>query len=684
MTATSAGSSGCLTAKGLDISLAALQRQDPYINNIVDVASQVALYTYNNRANEWEKTEVEGTLFIYTRLASPRHGFTIMNRLSMENLTEPITKDLDFQLQHPFLLYRNARLVIHGIWFYDKEDCQRIAQRMKILTQQEQALAQSQGGWLSPAGGGVGGGVIGGVGIVVGGGGGGGGGVVSGGGEAKGVDIIQMLTKARTEYDKSTSEPKEIGGSSILTGNPNLIKPIPVKPNTQDTESAEPKPLSLATLFGSQQQHQHPSKPHPVSPLAGVAAGSPSTGKVTRPPVARALTYEETLKSGRGVTSKEGIIVVPGGTERGLVAVIGGQKVGEDAGHVAKQQQEQPQHCPAIQKLMQGQRGVGGVLQTLSESPENRLCDNGVPLEHHLHHHHLIHHQQQQQQQQQQQHHHHHHHHPQQQLQSDPIKRLFQAQPLPLQSSTPFTSAAPQQFCSHPPPLLPNPHLSSQPIMVDSVTWSHLQGQQSQQHFVSISKPQADAQHGSQSALTVHGAGFLPSQVTNDQVLPPPQALSSQMPGVVSPHELLQKLQLVQQEQSLASHDPPRLGPGLAPRFLGPTQGPGAGAPVPNQSTITAGQKAALQLQVISPQRIPATVAPNLLLSPSVFTQAKSSGGSSAVAPSTLLRPDEARVLSKSQLQASLLHLIQTDSSFLDTIYKAYVSRCANDSSSKY
>ncbi|KAM4615509.1 mRNA-decapping enzyme 1B-like [Polymixia lowei] len=109
MTATSAGSGTCLTAKGLDISLAALQRQDPYINNIVDLASQVALYTFNNRTNEWEKTDVEGTLFVYTRLASPRHGFTIMNRLSMENLTEPITKDLDFQLQDPFLLYRNAR-----------------------------------------------------------------------------------------------------------------------------------------------------------------------------------------------------------------------------------------------------------------------------------------------------------------------------------------------------------------------------------------------------------------------------------------------------------------------------------------------------------------------------------------------------------------------------------------------
>ena len=66
------------------------------------------------------------------------------------------------------------------------------------------------------------------------------------------------------------------------------------------------------------------------------------------------------------------------------------------------------------------------------------------------------------------------------------------------------------------------------------------------------------------------------------------------MPGV-APHELLQKLQLVQQEQSLASHDPPRPGPGLAPRFLGPTQGHGL---VPNQPAATAGQKAALQFQV--------------------------------------------------------------------------------------
>lgn len=109
-------------------------------------------------------------------------------------------------------------------------------------------------------------------------------------------------------------------------------------------------------------------------------------------------------------------------------------------------------------------------------------------------------------------------------------------------------------------------------------------------------------------------------------------------------------------------------------------------------AAATTGQKAALQFQVISPQRIPATVAPELLLSPNMFTQAKPSSAllgfpqESSPAHLTLTRPppppqqqqDGIPVLSKSQLQTTLLHLIQTDSHFLDAIYKAYAGRFAN------
>ncbi|XP_058276122.1 mRNA-decapping enzyme 1B isoform X2 [Hirundo rustica] len=297
--------------RGLDISLAALRQHDPYISGIVDVASQVALYTFGHRASQWEKTDVEGTLFVYTRSASPRHGFTIMNRLSMENRTEPITKDLDFQLQDPFLLYRNARLSIYGIWFYDKEECQRIAELMKNLTQQEQFKAQQgTGTGVSP--------------------------MIMNSANNKEVDILRMLTKAKDEYTKckTCSEPKQITSSSAIYNNPNLIKPIPVKPSenqhqriSQQSKSvdAEPQHLSLTALFGRQDKAD-----------VSEALGQQQEKAPARQGVVRSLSYEE---PGRHSPCAE------------------------------------KQLCPAIQKLMVR----GTELHPLAEFPErNPLCENGT------------------------------------------------------------------------------------------------------------------------------------------------------------------------------------------------------------------------------------------------------------------------------------------------------------------
>ena len=82
-----------------------------------------------------------------SRSASPKHGFTIMNRLSMENRTEPITKDLDFLLQDPFLLYRNARCESARV--RDCGDCRGVWCPWRVSTG---ALggARLGGGWHLP------------------------------------------------------------------------------------------------------------------------------------------------------------------------------------------------------------------------------------------------------------------------------------------------------------------------------------------------------------------------------------------------------------------------------------------------------------------------------------------------------------------------------------------------------
>uniref|UniRef100_K7FQ94 5'-(N(7)-methylguanosine 5'-triphospho)-[mRNA] hydrolase n=2 Tax=Pelodiscus sinensis TaxID=13735 RepID=K7FQ94_PELSI len=589
-----------LLGKGLDISLAALQRHDPYISSIVDVASQVALYTFGHRANIWkEKTDVEGTLFVYTRSASPRHGFTIMNRLSMENRTEPITKDLDFQLQDPFLLYRNARLSIYGIWFYDKEECQRIAELMKNLTQQEQVKArQGAGTGASP--------------------------MIQSSGDSKEVDILRMLTKAKDEYTKckTCSEPKQMTSSSAIYDNPNLIKPIPVKPSEtqhqqipQQGKNMDPEPhhLSLTALFGKKEN------PTTYQDVSEQSQKNHQLNLPARQRVVRSLSYEEPSRQSPSA-------------EKHL--------------------------CPAIQKLMV--RGTD--LHPLSELPENRLCENGN-------------------------------------IRSggEVFTGLFQSV-----TSHGIVTSHPDQDTTGTQSLLQKLQgPSGSMTKMDPSATGPVRSAASIFNRTSATVSAAQINNMTQQRL-VYFNGSLPTQslgpqtVVKEQSKVPDQPLSlsgnqSINSGVISPQELLKKLQIVQQEQQL--HVSSR--PTLAAKFPVVTQNTNTLKPLDSWIDKASGaEKQTPLFQVISPQRIPATVTPTLLMSPMLFTQStpappKASESrclppanqeSPANAASLLLpmqNPEPSIInsnsLTKMQLQETLLHLIQNDDNFLNIIYEAYL-----------
>lgn len=62
----------------------------------------------------------------------------ISHRLNTKNQVEPVIKGLDLQLNEPFLLYRNSKSNIYGIWFYDKEECVRIASMLTRLVKESE------------------------------------------------------------------------------------------------------------------------------------------------------------------------------------------------------------------------------------------------------------------------------------------------------------------------------------------------------------------------------------------------------------------------------------------------------------------------------------------------------------------------------------------------------------------
>ncbi|XP_069683717.1 mRNA-decapping enzyme 1B [Periplaneta americana] len=125
-------------AKEFRMNVSALRGVDPYVQDILETATHVALYTFNADDNEWEKTDVEGALFVYSRKGEPYHSILIMNRLNIKNLVEPVTQGLDLQLQEPFLLYRNSSCRIFGVWFYNKEECIRIASVLDKLVKESE------------------------------------------------------------------------------------------------------------------------------------------------------------------------------------------------------------------------------------------------------------------------------------------------------------------------------------------------------------------------------------------------------------------------------------------------------------------------------------------------------------------------------------------------------------------
>jgi len=115
------------------INLSTLRNTDPCIEGILAQSSAVALYEFNSVKQAWDKTDKEGTLFLYKREAQPLYGFSIVNRLNPLNLVQPLTKDMNFKIEHPFLLYKNNFGGIFGIWFHDKDECSSIGGLVESL-----------------------------------------------------------------------------------------------------------------------------------------------------------------------------------------------------------------------------------------------------------------------------------------------------------------------------------------------------------------------------------------------------------------------------------------------------------------------------------------------------------------------------------------------------------------------
>ncbi|KAL9238883.1 hypothetical protein vseg_013254 [Gypsophila vaccaria] len=109
------------------LNLTVLHRIDPHIQDILLTSSHVSFYEFNIDLNQWSRKDVEGSLFVVNRTAEPWYQFIVMNRRNTENLVENLLGDFEYEIQIPYLLYKNAAQEVNGIWFYNTRECEEVA-----------------------------------------------------------------------------------------------------------------------------------------------------------------------------------------------------------------------------------------------------------------------------------------------------------------------------------------------------------------------------------------------------------------------------------------------------------------------------------------------------------------------------------------------------------------------------
>lgn len=109
------------------LNLTVLQRIDPLVEEILITAAHVTLYQFNIDLTQWSRKDVEGSLFVVKRNMQPRFQFIVMNRRNTDNLVENLLGDFEYEVQVPYLLYRNAAQEVNGIWFYNARECEEVA-----------------------------------------------------------------------------------------------------------------------------------------------------------------------------------------------------------------------------------------------------------------------------------------------------------------------------------------------------------------------------------------------------------------------------------------------------------------------------------------------------------------------------------------------------------------------------
>ena len=111
-----------------ELNLLVLKRYVPSIERIISIAPFAVVYLFSPETQQWEKSGVEGTLFVCQLSGGdyPRYNVVILNRKSMENFITELVSGEDIEITEQYVILQvmgdDGSPNIYGLWIFSEED----------------------------------------------------------------------------------------------------------------------------------------------------------------------------------------------------------------------------------------------------------------------------------------------------------------------------------------------------------------------------------------------------------------------------------------------------------------------------------------------------------------------------------------------------------------------------------
>ena len=129
-----------------ELNLSVIQRHSPAVQSILSIAPYAVVYVFNSISSTWEKSGIEGSLFVSQLYPDPQLGYDrysvlVLNRRGLDNFESELQQEGDVEITEEYVILKTqspddpGKERIIGLWIFSEPPPSSTSETRKINAQ---------------------------------------------------------------------------------------------------------------------------------------------------------------------------------------------------------------------------------------------------------------------------------------------------------------------------------------------------------------------------------------------------------------------------------------------------------------------------------------------------------------------------------------------------------------------